>query len=144
MQLPELFELLADMLAREPSARPTAIACLERLGPLWTSKLTEHRFPLGHELPLLWQCDVEWSWGEGGRSGSAGGGDGGGGGESETSDGEFRVGESVVVKRSDGKLKFAVIKSVKSSGKYDVTVEPTGAFQKDLPAASLGRILLEV
>ena len=39
---------------------------------------------------------------------------------------------------SDGKLKFGEIKREGGQGKYDVTVEPSGAFQKDLPGNSIG------
>lgn len=131
MQLPELYELLGDMLAKDAAQRPSAREALQRLGQEWIDRLEDKRFPLGHEIPLLWQSDKEWSLG----GSSSGGGSGGGG---------FRVGEACVVKRSDGKLKFAAIKSVNGTGadKYDVTVEPSGSFQKDVAGASLGRILI--
>ena len=130
MQLPELYQLLGDMLAKDPAQRPSAREALGRLGQEWIDRLEDKRFPLGHEIPLLWQCDEEWSLG-----GSSGGGGSGGGG--------FQMGEACVVKRSDGKLKFGVIKSINgaSADKYDVTVESSGAFQKDVAGASLGRIL---
>ena len=127
MQVPHLFELFGDMLARDPACRPSAEACVERLGGVWLERLEgAGRYPIGVEIPLLWQEGVEW----------VGGGGGGGG---------FEVGEACVVRRSDGRLKFGQVKAVGAGGGYDVMVEPCvgaskGAFQKNVPAEALGRL----
>ena len=39
MQLEELYNLIADMLSRDPSARPSARECLRRLGEEWVARL---------------------------------------------------------------------------------------------------------
>ena len=39
MQLEELYNLIADMLSRDPSARPSARECLRRLGGEWVARL---------------------------------------------------------------------------------------------------------
>ena len=43
IQLPDLYTLLADMLAKDPARRPSARECLERLGPEWSQGLKEKR-----------------------------------------------------------------------------------------------------
>jgi hypothetical protein len=43
IQLPDLYTLLADMLAADPARRPSARECLERLGPEWSQGLKEKR-----------------------------------------------------------------------------------------------------
>eukprot|EP00802_Teleaulax_amphioxeia_P006553 Tamp_06557.p1 GENE.Tamp_06557~~Tamp_06557.p1 ORF type:complete len:583 (-),score=95.28 Tamp_06557:936-2486(-) len=160
MQLPDLYALLVDMLAADPTHRPSARECLQRLGAEWAQRLDQRRFPLGREIPLLWRRDVDLAWGEEGGAEGQGSGEGGKGKSISPSGadtaaakvrgeggmggvgGVLGEGQVCVVERSDGKLKFAVVKSRSASGRYDVTVEPSGAFQKDLAPEKVGRILL--
>jgi len=90
-------------------------------------RLERRRFPLGNEIPLLWKQGVEWSFAssaaaahrtgghehgqEIGGKATAGGNTGGDEVWNAQAVAGFGVGEECVVKRSDGKLKFGVIKS---------------------------------
>lgn len=119
LQLPELYNLLADMLSRDPADRPSARECLHRLGAEWIRRLEEGRLALGREVPLLWEEGTEWRMG---------GTDAGGASANEEKGGDagFQVGEWCVIRRSDGKLKFGQVKADKSGNRYDVTVEVSG------------------
>ena len=93
----------------------------------------QRRFPLGREIPLLWRRDVDLAWGEEGGAEGQGSGEGGKGKSISPSGadtaaakvrgeggmggvgGVLGEGQVCVVERSDGKLKFAVVKSRSAS-----------------------------
>jgi serine/threonine protein kinase len=83
MSIPPLYELLADMLDRDPAKRPTAKQCLERLGQEWVARDNAKQFPVGDYIPQNWEEGKEFTTG-----------------------GTFEPGETVVVKRSDGSLRY--------------------------------------
>ena len=83
MSIPPLYELLADMLDKDPTKRPTAKQCLERLGQEWVARDNAKQFPVGDYIPQNWQEGKEFTIG-----------------------GTFEPGETVVVKRSDGSLRY--------------------------------------
>merc|ERR1719453_2888241 len=101
-----LYELLADMLDRDPSRRPTAKQCLERLGEEGVARDAAKQFAVGQAIPMEWQEGAQFGFG-----------------------GTFAPGETVVVRRSDGSLKFGMIKTLGMRGAVDVTVEANGNFQ---------------
>jgi len=118
MKIEPLYELLADMLDRDPSKRPTAKQCLERLGQEWVARDAAKQFGVGEYIPQDWQEGVQFKTG-----------------------GAFEPGETVVVTRSDGSLRFGIIKSLGIRGAVDVTVDPSGNFQRGVNSATLGKIL---
>jgi serine/threonine protein kinase len=119
MTLGPFYELLADMLDRDPAKRPTAKECLERLGQEWVAREVAMGFPVGGEIPADWQEGAQFQFG-----------------------GTFEPGETVVIRRSDGSLKFGVIKSIGLRGLVDVSVEASGAFQRGVASATIGKIFL--
>jgi serine/threonine protein kinase len=119
MTLEPFYNLLADMLDRDPSKRPTAKQCLERLGPEWVTRDAAKSFTVGDIIPSDWAEGVNFAFG-----------------------GSFEPGETVVIQRSDGSLRFGIIKSLGLRGLVDVTVEPTGNFQKGVASTTIGKIYL--
>ena len=117
MRVEPLYNLLADMLDRDPSKRPTAKQCLERLGQEWVARDNAMAFTIGEYIPQDWQEGAQYAFG-----------------------GSFEPGETVVVRRSDGSLRFGVIKSLGLRGAVDVTVEESGNFQRGVASATLGKI----
>ena len=114
-----LYNLMADMLDRDPSKRPTAKQCLERLGEEWVARDKAMQFNIGEVIPGDWQEGVQYSLG-----------------------GSFEPGETVIVRRSDGSLKFGVVKTLGGRGTVDVTVEASGNYQRGVDTSILGKIAM--
>ena len=55
--------------------------------------------------------------------------------------GEFQPGETVIIRRSDGSLKFGIVKSLGLKGLADVTVE-ADKFQRGVAIKTIGKLFL--
>ncbi len=113
-----LYDLLADMLDRDPAKRPSAKQCLERLGSVWVQRNEAKLYGTGDLIPSNWQEGVEYAFG-----------------------GEFQPGETVIIRRSDGSLKFGIVKSLGLKGLADVTVE-ADKFQRGVAIKTIGKLFL--
>lgn len=116
-----LYNLLADMLDRDPAKRPTAKQCLERLGEEWVARDNAKQFTVGDNIPENWEEGVQYAFG---------------------GDKQFEPGETVLVRRSDQSLRFGIVKSLGLRGAVDVTVETSGNFQRGVQSATLGKLYI--
>jgi len=114
-----LYSLLADMLDRNPANRPTAKECLERLGEEWVARDVAMQFGVGALIPADWQEGQQFTFG-----------------------GSFEAGETVVIRRSDGSLKYGLVKAAGVKGLCDVTVDASGSFQRAVAPSTLGKIFI--